>query len=225
MFGREKKIVFREDGSWDAKVVTLSASLLDVGVRYMKELKSKALKVSRALQKAGVPHAVIGGLAVAAHVARVDSTAERNTQDLDILLRRADLEFAKRVLEPLGYRYRKVMKLYAFMPKSGKPKFVEGVHVIWSGEKVRPDYLHAAPVISEASSFHNSNGVLYLDLVDLLVMKLTSYRHKDITHVQDLLDQKLITKKVENALPVDLQVRLRQIREDTKRERAGISAH
>ena len=63
------------------------------------------------------------------------------------------------------------------------------------------------------------DGVKYLGLTDLLIMKLTSFRLKDQVHVQDLLMLKLITKKVESALPADLQERLQYIKDQTKRER------
>lgn len=206
-------------GTRVAIVETLPADLLDVGVKYMNDLKEKALKVSQALQKAGVPHAVIGGLALAAHLARSNPMAERNTQDLDILLDRKNLEAAKAVLHPLGYRYRRVMKLHAFMPDRKGAHFVEGVHIIWAGEKVRDEYLHLTPELTATDAVDPQMGIQYLSLYNLVVMKLTSFRHKDITHIQDLLYWKLLTKKIENALPADLKERLEQVRRDTEREK------
>lgn len=208
-------------GARVAKVEHWPAELLDVGVRYMEDLRAKAKLVSSTLRKAGIRHAVIGGLAVAAHVARVDPKAQRNTQDLDILLHKEDLEAAKNALDGIGFRYRKVLKLHAFMLKDRKSSFVDGVHVIWAGEKVREDYVASAPELKKDSTYAGPDGVSYLGLVELLTMKLTSYRHKDITHVQDLMGQKLITKKVEAALAPALRVRLEQVKEDTKRESLG----
>lgn len=202
-----------------ATVVNMPAELLDVGVQYMKELKNKARLVSHALQRAKVPHAIIGGLAVAAHVARVDETAERNTQDLDILLDRDNLEAAKKALGPLGYRYRKVMRLHAFMPNVRKPKFADGVHIIWTREKVRPEYTHPAPPLEKHGVYSAPGGVNYLSLRELLVMKLTSFRLKDQVHIQDLLLMKLITKRIEQRLPSDLQQRLKYVKDQTERER------
>jgi len=184
----------------------------------MDDLRQKALKVSQTLQKAHVPHAVIGGLAVAAHVARVNPAAQRNTQDMDILLRREDLDKAKQAMDVIGYRFRKVMKLHAFMPKERGHKFVEGVHVIWANEKVREDYLAPAPNVSDHGIFLGEDGVQYIGLLELLTMKLTSFRLKDKVHVQDLIEQKLITKKVEMALPVELQMRLNEVKKETARE-------
>lgn len=203
---------------WSAEVVTLPAELLGVGVSYMQELREKALSVSRALRKAGVPHAVIGGLAVAAHVARVDPKAQRNTQDLDILLDKSDLDAAKAALDPLGYRFRKVLKLHAFMPKERGTSFVDGVHVFWAGEKVREDYLYPTPDIKKCKPYAANDGVQYIGLIDLLIMKLTSFRHKDITHIQDLMAMKLITPKIEAALPVELKSRMQTVKDDTERE-------
>ena len=48
-------------------------------------------RVSKALDGAGVPYAIIGGNVVAAWVANVDAGAVRATKDVDILLRRSDL--------------------------------------------------------------------------------------------------------------------------------------
>ena len=184
----------------------------------MKELREKALGVSKALRSAGVPHAVIGGLAVAAHVARVDETAQRNTQDLDILLERGDLDRATAALSPLGYKFRKVMRLHAFMPRRKGAKFGEGVLVIFAGEKVRDEYVAPAPHLQKDGVYVAVDGVCYLGLPELLTMKLTSFRLKDKVHVQDLLQQRLITKKIEAALPPALRQRLDEVKEETARE-------
>lgn len=205
-------------GSGIAEVEVLPAALLDIGVRYMQDLKKKALDVSQTLQKAGIPHAVIGGLALAAHLARANPLAERNTQDLDILLNKADLERAKIAMAPLGYRYRRVLRLHAFMPQKRGAHFVEGVHIIWAGEKVRPEYLHATPTLPPVSSTRIDGEIYYLQLLDLVVMKLTSFRHKDITHIQDLLYWKLLTPAIQRKLPPDLLLRLEDIKRDTVRE-------
>ena len=54
-----------------------------------------------ALEGAGIPYAVAGGNAVASWVARVDEAAVRNTQDVDILIRREDLDAALHVHDPV----------------------------------------------------------------------------------------------------------------------------
>ena len=55
--------------------------------------------VSLALEAAGVPYAVVGGSAVAAWVASIVPAATRTTKDIDLLVRRADLD---RITAELG---------------------------------------------------------------------------------------------------------------------------
>src|SRR5687767_10927975 len=68
-----------------------------------------------ALKRAGIPYAVAGGNAVAAWVSRVDEAAVRNTQDVDVLLRRTDLERAKSALTHAGFVFRHVKSIDMFL--------------------------------------------------------------------------------------------------------------
>ena len=77
-------------------------------VRAVEKVRIRLLRAATALEQAKVPYAVVGGNALAAWVARVDETAVRNTQDVDILLRRGDLETAKNALAAAGFVYRHV---------------------------------------------------------------------------------------------------------------------
>src|SRR5260370_38632756 len=61
-------------------------------IRAVEKVRDRLLRATSALDKASIPYAVVGGNAVAAWVSRVDEAAVRNTQDVDILLRRADLD-------------------------------------------------------------------------------------------------------------------------------------
>ncbi len=54
-------------------------------VRAVEKVRIRLLRAATALEQAKVPYAVVGGNAVAAWVARMDETAVRNTQDVDIL--------------------------------------------------------------------------------------------------------------------------------------------
>ena len=72
----------------------------------VEKVRQRLLRAARALEQAGVPYAVAGGNAVAAWVSRVDEAAVRNTRDVDIILRRADLPGARNALERAGFVYR-----------------------------------------------------------------------------------------------------------------------
>ncbi|MGE3819536.1 MAG: hypothetical protein AB7I30_08875 [Isosphaeraceae bacterium] len=71
--------------------------------RAVEKVRSRLLRVAAALDQAAVPHAVVVGNAVAAWVARVDESAARNTQDVDLVLRGADLSAAKAALSAAGF--------------------------------------------------------------------------------------------------------------------------
>ena len=58
----------------------------------VEAVRERALRATAALKAAQIPCAVAGGNAVAAWVARVDRAAVRNTQDVHILVRRADFD-------------------------------------------------------------------------------------------------------------------------------------
>src|SRR5438132_1396799 len=80
--------------------------ILDRMVRAVEKVRQRLARAAAALEAAGVAYAVAGGNAVAAWVATVDEAAVRNTQDVDILIRRADLPAARAALEATGFVYR-----------------------------------------------------------------------------------------------------------------------
>lgn len=206
-------------GARTAEVVQMPAALLDLAEDHMIGLNATASRVSKALTRLQILHAVVGGLAVAAHVKSVNPSAVRNTQNLSILLNQDDLHRVGDLLRPLGYRGRKERDRHVFARKG--VIFEDAVRIVWAGTKVRKEYPHAAPELPLMPEFIAPDGFVCLGLTRLLTMKLTSYRLKDQVHVQDLLLAGLITKKIERALPKDLLPRLKQVKETTERERLG----
>lgn len=65
-------------------------------------VKERLRRAVAALEAAGIPHAVWGGHAVAAWVARIDPAAVRTTVDVDILIERADLPRTITALDDLS---------------------------------------------------------------------------------------------------------------------------
>jgi hypothetical protein len=153
---------------------------------------------------------------VAAWVSRVDDAAVRNTQDVDILLRRSDLEAARRALEPAGFIYRRLSMLgqpgtlEAFLD-GPNAKARDAVHIVFAGEKVKAESPLPAPDVSESEA----TAQFRLVTLDALVrMKLTSYRDKDRMHLRDLIDVGLVDAKWPARVPTELRDRLRQILEN-----------
>jgi hypothetical protein len=176
-------------------------------IRAVEKVRERLLRASAALEKAGVPYAVIGGNAVAAWVARVDESAVRNTQDVDLLIRRSDLERATTALAEAGFVHRHVAGIELFLDGS-KAKARDAVHVIFAGEKVRPEYSLPAPDPSESEPAA-SYRVLSLDA--LVRMKLTSYRLKDRVHLLDMLEVGMIDSSWCRRFPADLAERLQEL--------------
>jgi len=161
---------------------------LDRLERAVEKVRNRLLRSTAALEAAGVPYAVIGGNAVMAWVEQADEAAVRFTQDVDLVLRRDDLERAKAALEQVGFIHRRSADIDMFLDGPGA-KARDAVHVIFSGEKVRPEYVAAVPDVSESVSF-TSYRVLSLEAV--VRMKLTSNRDKDRMHLRDMLGVGLI---------------------------------
>ena len=173
-------------------------------IRAVEKVRARLDRAVRALEAAGVQYAVAGGNAVAAWVSRVDEAAVRNTQDVDILLRRDDLERAKSALERSGFVFRHAMGADMFLD-GPDTKARDAIHVIFAREKVSPDYVSPAPDVSEADA---SGPFRIVDLEPLVRMKLTSYRLKDQVHLLDMINIGHIDSSWPNRFPAELGARL-----------------
>src|SRR2546422_9634107 len=108
-------------------------------VTAVEKVRERLRRTVAALEQAQVPYAVAGGNAVAAWVGEVDEAAVRNTQDVDILLRRTDLDRAKQALAGAGFVYKHAAGIDMFLD-GPNAKARDAVHVVFSGEKVRKEY-------------------------------------------------------------------------------------
>jgi Uncharacterised nucleotidyltransferase len=176
-------------------------------IRAVEKVRARLDRAVAALESAGIPYAVAGGNAVAAWVSRVDEAAVRNTQDVDILLRRADLERAKSALEAVGFVFRHAKSVDMFLDGPGAT-VRDAIHVVFAGEKVSPDYVAHAPDVAEADS---SGPFRVVDLEPLVRMKLTSYRLKDRVHLLDMINIGLIDDSWPARFPDELADRLQSL--------------
>jgi hypothetical protein len=110
---------------------------LDRMVHAMELVRQRLLRATAALEAAGIPYAVAGGNAIALWVSRVDVSAVRNTSDVDLLVRRVDLDAIRAALASACFEYRHVAGLELFLDgPAGKAR--DGVRLIFDGEMVRP---------------------------------------------------------------------------------------
>jgi hypothetical protein len=176
-------------------------------IHAVEKVRDRLIRATDSLEKAGVPYAVIGGNAVAALVSTVDESAVRNTQDVDLLIRREDLAAASIALEAIGFVHRHVAGLDLFLDGPGA-KARDALHIIFAKEKVRPDYCEPAPDVDEIEA---GNSFRVIALPVLVRMKLTFYRDKDRMHIRDLLGVGLIDASWCSHLPTELSNRLKEI--------------
>lgn len=173
----------------------------------VEKVRQRLMRAARALAEGSVPYAVAGGNAVAAWVSRVDETAVRNTQDVDIVLRRGDLPAARTVLEQAGFVYRHAAGMDMFLD-GPNAKARDAVHVIVAAEKVRPDYVMPAPDVSESE---DARSFRLLSLDALVRMKLTSFRDRDRVHIRDLMAVGLVDDRWLERVPAQLRSRLQDL--------------
>src|ERR1700737_1316856 len=153
-----------------------------------EKVKERLRRATKALDDAGVPYAVAGGNAVAEWVGRVDGDAVRNTRDFDLLIRRSDLAAARTALEAAGFVYYQLLDVNMFIDgPQGRPS--GGVHVLFAGEKGRPDYEHASPDLDESE---RAAEFQVATLKALVRMKLIANRRKDQVPLLDLIGVGLI---------------------------------
>lgn len=175
-----------------------------------EKVKERCRRAAKALDDAGVPYAVVGGNAVAEWVARIDEEATRNTRDVDLLVRRPDLAPARTALESVGFIYHHLLDVDTFIDgPQGKPS--GGIHLLYAGEKVRPEDEHASPGLDESE---RAAEFQVLTLPALVRMKLIAYRRKDQVHLLDLIGVGLIDATWPARFPPPLGDRLQKLLDD-----------
>ena len=149
---------------WTAQTVGMSGDILDRMERAVAKVRERLLRATAALNQAGVPYAVVGGNAVASWVATVDEGAVRNTRDVDLLVRRSDLPAITTALEQAGFVRDELLDVVMFRDGAeGKPS--EAVHLLFAGEKTRPDHLLPAPEIQTVEDPANFRVIALESLV------------------------------------------------------------
>jgi hypothetical protein len=141
---------------------------------------------------------------------RADEGAVRNTRDVDLLVRRADLASVRTALESAGFLHHHLLDVETFIDgPEGRPS--EAVHILFAGEKVKPENEFALPDVDESE---RAAEFQVTTLPALVRMKLTSYRRKDQVHLLDLIGVGLIDATWPARFPQPLGDRLQQLLDD-----------
>jgi hypothetical protein len=130
-----------------------------------------------------------------------------NTRDIDLLVRRRDLPVITAALERAGFVRDELQGVVMFRDGAeGKPS--EAVHLLFAGEKTRPDHQLPAP---EIQTVQDPAHFRVIALESLIAMKLMSNRDKDRTHLRDMIGVGLIDASWLKKLPPELADRLKKI--------------
>ena len=118
----------------------------------------------------------------------MDRAAVRDTQDVDLLVRRSDLPAIAVALEAAGFVQGTVTDVVCFIDgPNGSPR--DAIHLLFAGEKVRESYPLPTADVSESVP---ADDYTIVTLEALLRMKLNAFRRKDQTHLLDMLSLGLI---------------------------------
>jgi hypothetical protein len=169
------------------------------------DVTARLQRICRALEQASVPFALVGGQAVALWVASRDPAAVRTTKDVDILLRREDLPQARAAALSAGMDYFEVLGVGMFLDRED-PNPRHAVHLVWAGERVRPEYELPSPTAAEREEL--SPGLPVVALAGLVRMKLLANRDQDRVHLRDMIDVGLISREILDTLTPELAKRL-----------------
>ncbi len=174
------------------------------------ELIGTLQELSLPLEQAGVPHELVGGLAVFLHVENADSTHSSLTRDIDIMIRRDDLPRVVAIAEDHGFRFRHSADMLLFGDTNSARN---AIRLLYAGERVKATQLEPHPRINPVRAGLHGQDFWVIPVLDLVRMKLSSYRDKDRVHVRGMDAAGLITREVEQGLSQELLSRLRNVRE------------
>ena len=169
-------------------------------------------KITDTLNTQHIPHELIGGLAVLIYVEEANPELTALTRDVDLMVRRSDLERIKFVAAADGFRFRHAagVDMLIYGPTESAK---HAIHLVFSGEKVRPTQTTPNPPIEPEIKNVHGKDVLVIPIVDLIRMKLSSYRLKDQVHIKTMDAAGLITSDAETTLIPELAARLKHVRE------------
>ena len=162
-------------------------------------------KITVPLTTHGIPHEIIGGLAVLIHVEASGSADGVMTADSDVLIRRCDLPRVIEVAEENG-----------FTGSGDRLKHTTlraPVHFHFTGEASSDSQAMPNPEISPTRKTLHGLDVPVMRLHDLVLTRLSSERTIDRVSIRSLDVAGLIIADVEAALPEKLRSRLQNIRD------------
>lgn len=153
------------------------------GVFTIADIKTELFEVVKALNNAGVPYALCGGLAVVLH------GYPRATKDIDILILPTHYDQVKAAVTPIGFRFEAAPMTF----KSGEPEEQKIMRIskIADDEALMLDFVLADGFLREVwenrKTFEiDGIQIVAVDRDGLIKMKKASGRLKDLADLEQL---------------------------------------
>jgi hypothetical protein len=166
------------------------------------KVRERLQRTCETLEQAQIPYAVCGGHAVAAWVATVDEAAVRISPDVEIAVRRANLESVISALTAAGLAHRLASD------RANVSQRRDEVRIYLANERSRDQDAFPMRDVSESVVISNMRVLKLTALTSLL---LSSFRVVDRVHLRDLIDVELLDASWLDRLPPELAARLKQI--------------
>ena len=163
------------------------------------------------LAVSGISHAIVGGVAVCLHGYR------RNTVDVDLLVRREDVEAIRSTLEAAGFEWS--AQNHEFLSPSGVP-----IQFLLTGDRAGNDSEVRFPDPGVANTVVQKEGLPVLSLARLIESKLACgagnlrRTHKDFADVIELIDVNQLPASFVRLLHKSVRESFREL---LRRTRAG----
>lgn len=188
--------------------------------RAMYSLTDDLTRITSVLTEARIDFQLVGGVAILAHILDRDRSRSFVTRDIDLLVRRDDLDRLVAAAEAAGYQARKIVDGFMLLRQGQSP--AEAVHIIFAGERSKSTQPATHPEVRPVWMRFFETSLPVAQLADLVQMKLNSFRAKDLLHLETLDEAGLITEAVETALPDVLRDRLRAARSQWLAEKPDV---
>lgn len=156
------------------------------------------------LAQAGLPHAIVGGVAVCLH------GYQRNTVDVDLLVRRDEAPQARSALEAAGWKW--IAERTEIQSPSGVV-----LQFLMAGDKAGVDTVVRLPDPGDAESVTELEGLPVLTLARLIESKLACGRgnlrrtHKDFADVVELIAVRHLSRSFARHLHASLRDDFREL--------------
>jgi len=126
-------------------------------------------RIADSLSSDQIPYEVVGGLAVLIHVEEASPEHAALTRDVDLMVRRADLERIKSAAAADGFRFRHVAGV-DMLVYGDTPSVKNAVRLLFSEERIRADYPADPPAIAPERKRIHGREVMVIPVGGLLAM-------------------------------------------------------